>query len=132
MPVPRYTTADALAHDFEPGGSAGRRRYTTSKLCNIYCAYEYARRFAVSSDPRLQSLRVNTFDPGLMPATGLARTYSPPLRFVSRHVRVRRQGPAKLLPRLTVKRIGGLWLKGRNCSPPLTPLSFDRAETSSR
>jgi NAD(P)-dependent dehydrogenase (short-subunit alcohol dehydrogenase family) len=86
MPAPRYTTADAVAHDFEPGGNAGRRRYTTSKLCNIYCAYEYAGRFARSPDPRLQSLRVNAFDPGLMPATNLARTYSAPLRFVSRYI----------------------------------------------
>ncbi len=86
MPAPRYTTAEAVAHDFEPGGNAGRRRYTTSKLCNLYCTYEYARRFAASADPRLQSLRVNAFDPGLMPATGLARTYPAPLRFVSRYI----------------------------------------------
>lgn len=86
MPAPRYTTAQALAHDFELGLKAGQRRYTTSKLCNIYTTYELARRFAASSDPRVQSLRVNAFDPGLMPATGLARTYSPPLRFVSRYV----------------------------------------------
>ena len=86
MPAPRYETADAVAHDFELGGSAGRRRYTTSKLCNIYCAYEYARRLTASSDSRLQSLRVNAFDPGLMPATRLARTYPAPLRFVSRYI----------------------------------------------
>jgi NAD(P)-dependent dehydrogenase (short-subunit alcohol dehydrogenase family) len=86
MPEPRYVTAEALAHDFEPGGLAGRRRYTTSKLCNIYCTYEFARRFAASPDPRLQSLGVNAFDPGLMPGTGLARTYSAPLRFVSKYI----------------------------------------------
>lgn len=86
MPEPRYIDAEAVAHDFEPGGNAGRRRYTTSKLCNIYCTYEYARRFAAASDPRLQSIRVNAFDPGLMPATDLARTYSAPLRFVSRYI----------------------------------------------
>lgn len=86
MPEPRYITAEALAHDFEPGSMAGRRRYTTSKLCNIYCTYEYARRFATSKDLGLQSLRVNAFDPGLMPATDLARTYSAPLRFVSRYL----------------------------------------------
>jgi NAD(P)-dependent dehydrogenase (short-subunit alcohol dehydrogenase family) len=85
MPEPRYITAEALAHDFGPSPKAGRRRYTTSKLCNVYCTYEYARRFAASLDPRLRSLRVNAFDPGLMPATGLARTYSAPLRFVARY-----------------------------------------------
>jgi NAD(P)-dependent dehydrogenase (short-subunit alcohol dehydrogenase family) len=86
MPEPHYTTAEALAHDFEPSPKAGRRRYTTSKLCNVLCTYEYARRFAASPDPRLQSLRVNAFDPGLMPATGLARTYSAPLRFIARYI----------------------------------------------
>jgi NAD(P)-dependent dehydrogenase (short-subunit alcohol dehydrogenase family) len=86
VPKPRYVTAAALAHDFEPSLSSGLRRYTTSKLCNIYCTYEYAGRFAASSDSRLQSLRVNAFDPGLMPATDLSRTYSAPLRFVARYV----------------------------------------------
>lgn len=86
MPEPRYITAQALAHDYDPSPLAGRRRYTTSKLCNIYCTYEFARRLAASPDPRLQSLRVNAFDPGFMGATGLARTYSAPLRFVSRYI----------------------------------------------
>ena len=86
MPEPRYINAEAVAHDFEPGAKAGRRRYTTSKLCNILCTYEYARRLASASDARLQSLRVNAFDPGLMPATDLARTYSPPLRFAWRYI----------------------------------------------
>jgi len=86
MPPPRFTTAEAVAHDFEPGMKAGQRRYTTSKLCNIYNTYELARRFAASSDPRLRLLRVNALDPGLMPSTGLARSYPAPLRFVSRFV----------------------------------------------
>ena len=86
MPAPQYTTAEAAAHDFEPGLKAGQRRYTTSKLCNIYTTYELARRLAASADDRLQSLRVNALDPGLMPATGLARSYPPPLRFVSRYI----------------------------------------------
>ena len=86
MPHPRFTSAEAIAHDFEPGVKAGQRRYTTSKLCNIYTTYELARRLAASSDARLRSLLVNSFDPGLMPATGLARTYSPPLRFVSKYI----------------------------------------------
>lgn len=86
MPEPRYATAEALAHDFEPGMQAGMRRYTNSKLCNVYTTYEFARRFAASPDPRIQSLRTNAFDPGLMPGTGLARTYSAPLRFISRYI----------------------------------------------
>lgn len=86
MPKPLYTNAGALAYDFEPSPKAGRLRYTNSKLCNMLCTYEYARRLAASSDARLRSVRVNAFDPGLMPATGLARTYSAPLRFIARYI----------------------------------------------
>ena len=52
LPEPRYDNADAVAHDFEPGADAGRRRYTTSKLCNVYCAHELARRLAAAPEPR--------------------------------------------------------------------------------
>ena len=86
MPEPCYVNADAVAHDFEPGSRAGRRRYTTSKLCNVYCTYELARRLAASPDQRLRSISVEAFDPGLMPATGLARTYPAPLRFISKRI----------------------------------------------
>jgi len=86
MPAPRYEKAETLAHDFEPGAEAGKRRYTTSKLCNIYTTYELARRLAASPDRRLQSVRVNAFDPGMMPGTGLAHTYSPLVRFVWHYI----------------------------------------------
>jgi NAD(P)-dependent dehydrogenase (short-subunit alcohol dehydrogenase family) len=86
MPEPRFVTADDVANDFEVGGVAGRRRYSTSKLCNVLCTYELARQLARSGDPRLQSLRVNAFDPGLMPGTGLARTYGPLGRWVWRNI----------------------------------------------
>lgn len=86
MPEPRYEDAQKVAADFQPGSDAGRRRYTTSKLCNVYCTYEFARRLESSSDPRLRSIRVLAFDPGLMPGTGLARTYPAPLRFVWNYI----------------------------------------------
>jgi len=86
LPAPRFETAQAVANDFEPGGNAGRRRYATSKLCNVYCTYELARRLETAADPRLRSIRVDAFDPGLMPGTGLARTYPAPVRFLWRHV----------------------------------------------
>lgn len=86
MPEPRYINADVVAHDFEPGSRAGRRRYTTSKLCNVYCTNELARQLAASPDQRLRSISANAFDPGLMPATGLARTYPAPLRFISKRI----------------------------------------------
>jgi NAD(P)-dependent dehydrogenase (short-subunit alcohol dehydrogenase family) len=86
MPPPQYETAEKVAGDLEPGGTAGRRRYTTSKLCNIYCAYELARRLETAADPRLRSIRVNAFDPGLMPGTGLVRTYPATIRFLWHNV----------------------------------------------
>ena len=86
MPAPHYETAEALAHDFGAGAEPGKRRYTTSKLCNIYTTFELAGHLAASSDPRLQSIRVNAFDPGMMPGTGLAQTYPPVLRFAWHYV----------------------------------------------
>ena len=86
MPEPRYVDAEMVAHDFEPGSFAGRRRYTTSKLCNVYCTYELARHLAASPDERLRSISTEAFDPGFMPATGLARTYPAPLRFISKRI----------------------------------------------
>jgi NAD(P)-dependent dehydrogenase (short-subunit alcohol dehydrogenase family) len=75
MPAPRYTRALELAApdsdwagDDSPG-TAGRRRYTTSKLCNVLFTYEAARRW------RDRGITVNAFNPGLMPGTGLARDY---------------------------------------------------------
>ena len=87
LPAPRFETAHAVADDVaETGGEAGRRRYSTSKLCNVYCTYELARRLEAAGDPRLRSIRVNAFDPGLMPGTGLARDYPAPLRLVWHHL----------------------------------------------
>lgn len=86
FPEPRYTSAREIAADFEPGKVAGRRRYTTSKLCNIYCAHEFSRRLADSADARLRSIRVSSFDPGQMPGTGLARSYPAIFQFGWKYV----------------------------------------------
>jgi NAD(P)-dependent dehydrogenase (short-subunit alcohol dehydrogenase family) len=86
LPEPVYEDAHKVAADFQPGSDAGRRRYSTSKLCNVYCTYEFARRLESSGDSRLRSVRVLAFDPGLMPGTGLARTYPAPLRFVWHYI----------------------------------------------
>lgn len=59
---------------------AGQRRYSTSKLCNILTTYKLQEKLADTH------IRVNAFDPGLVPGTGLARTYSPMLRFVWKNV----------------------------------------------
>lgn len=89
MPAAAFASARELADPPENGdgpGTAGRRRYTTSKLCNVLTAYELARR----TPP--DEVTANAFDPGLMPGTGLARDYHPVARFAWRYV----------LPALTV------------------------------
>lgn len=48
----------------------GRRRYDTSKLANVRTAVELSRRLAGTTV-------VTSFDPGLMPGTGLARDAGP-------------------------------------------------------
>ena len=59
-----YDDAAAIA-DRGPG----IRAYCTSKLCNIYCAYEMARLLAEQTDRRIT---VNAFNPGAMSDTGFA------------------------------------------------------------
>src|SRR4029077_13723131 len=81
MPKPDYTDA-ASAAKREAGadpGNAGRRAYTTSKLCNVMFTYELSRRLKAEGH---NGISVTAFDPGLMPGTGLARDYSPVQKFV--------------------------------------------------
>lgn len=86
MPEPCYTSAAALAHPrSQPGAPAarlGRRRYTTSKLCNVLFAYELDRRLGGGA----RGIAVNAFNPGLMPGSGsgLARDYGTPQRLAWR------------------------------------------------
>ncbi|HZU49352.1 MAG TPA: SDR family NAD(P)-dependent oxidoreductase [Mycobacterium sp.] len=95
MPAPRYTDAHSLAYPAAPDGEnptvAGRRRYTTSKLCNVLLTYELDRRLRTGKLGPMP-ITVNAFDPGLMPGTGLARDYSGIQAFAWRY----------LLPALTV------------------------------
>ena len=91
MPAPRYRGAEALAYPErhpdpseagEGPGMIGRRRYTTSKLCNVMCAYELDRRLRAEGVSRPEArVCVNAFDPGGMPNTGLTRDYGPVTRF---------------------------------------------------
>lgn len=74
MPAPQYNSAEDLLRP-PPGGltgEEGRRRYTTSKLCNMLFSYELDRRLGHGA----RGVTVNAFDPGLMPGSGLARDYS--------------------------------------------------------
>ncbi len=83
MPPPRLRDARLMAFPerdaeapAEKPGVFGRRAYSTSKLCNVMCAYEMSRRLRQEglSAPDAP-ITVNAFDPGLMPGTGLARDY---------------------------------------------------------
>ena len=82
MPSPQYTSAADLAHPSDDEPVDGRRRYTTSKLCNVLYAYELDRRLGQGA----QGVTVNAFDPGLMPGSGLARDYSAIGRWTWRYV----------------------------------------------
>jgi len=93
MPDPQYTTAKELAYPTpekdakENPGRLGRVRYTTSKLCNLYCTYELNRRLqkeGISSTAA--PITVNAFDPGFIPGTGLARDYNSTSRFIARNI----------------------------------------------
>ena len=100
MPDPRYTSAAELAHPHaEQSADDGRRRYTTSKLCNVLFAYELDRRLG-------EDVTVNAFDPGLMPGSGLARDYPPLQRLAWRYL-----FPAlRVLPGVRSTRTSGRYL----------------------
>ena len=100
MPDPDYTSAVDLAHPrAEQAADDGRRRYTTSKLCNLLFTYELKRRLG-------DGVTVNAFDPGLMPGSGLARDYPPVQRLAWRYLL-----PAlRVLPRVRSTRTSGRYL----------------------
>jgi NAD(P)-dependent dehydrogenase (short-subunit alcohol dehydrogenase family) len=108
VPAPAWNEAAALARG-ELGTSAAKadgtrqvltgpdapladmlRRYSTSKLANVYFMYALARRLP-------EGVTVNAFDPGLMPGTGLAREYAWPLRWLWFNVLPRITGLLRLL-----------------------------------
>ena len=105
MPSPNYTNAEELA---DPAAltdpSEGRRRYTTSKLCNVLFTYELDRRLGHGE----KGVTVTAFDPGLMPGSGLARDYSPAGRLAWRYL-----FPAlRVLPGVNSTRTSGRHLAG--------------------
>jgi NAD(P)-dependent dehydrogenase (short-subunit alcohol dehydrogenase family) len=85
MPTPRIADLDTLA---ATGGAtresySGPAAYVNSKLCNMWFAYELARRLQAAGLTRGdRPIAINAFDPGLDPGSGLAREYHPALRFV--------------------------------------------------
>lgn len=86
VPAPAWNNAAALARGqlgsaavSDKPFAAGQRRYSTSKLANIYFTYALARRLPAG-------VTANAFNPGLVPGTGLQRDAAAPIRFASRHV----------------------------------------------
>jgi NAD(P)-dependent dehydrogenase (short-subunit alcohol dehydrogenase family) len=83
MPKPAVADMKTLAATGGPraGEFDGRLAYVNSKLCNLWFAYELARRIDAAGLSK-DGLSVNAFEPGLVPGSGLARDYPPALRFV--------------------------------------------------
>lgn len=87
MPAPNHADAELLAYpDRDPArdanaGTAGRRAYSTSKLCNLMTIRELAKR-----TPDRPDLTILAFDPGFCPGTGLASDYGPVINMIFRHV----------------------------------------------
>ena len=88
MLPPRYVKAEWLAYPERDtslptdDAHAGAQAYANSKLCNILCAYEFARRLESSglSTPG-QPITVNAINPGLVAGTGLGRNEKALMRF---------------------------------------------------
>ena len=126
MPEARYTCAADLASApaDDNGTSDGRRRYTTSKLCNLLFTYELDRRL----DHGARRVTVNAFDPGLMPGSGLARDYPPLHRLDWRYLL-----PAlRILPQVHSTRTSGANLAALVGDPRFdgaTGQYFDRLRT---
>jgi NAD(P)-dependent dehydrogenase (short-subunit alcohol dehydrogenase family) len=99
MPDPDYTSAADLAYPVAEQADDGRRRYTTSKLCNLLFTYELDRTLG-------DGVSINAFDPGLMPGSGLARDYPPLQRLAWRYLL-----PAlRILPGVRSTRTSGRYL----------------------
>lgn len=88
IPPPRHADAFLLADpdkdlglDANPS-QAGRRAYSTSKLCNVMSA----RHLSVVLAPTRPDIAIATFDPGFTPGTGLSRDYPPLLDFAFRRI----------------------------------------------
>ena len=79
IPDAKYTSAAELARpDAEAAKNDGRQRYATSKLCNVLWTYALDRHAREQG----KKWKVNAFDPGLMPGTGLARDAGAGARFL--------------------------------------------------
>jgi NAD(P)-dependent dehydrogenase (short-subunit alcohol dehydrogenase family) len=128
VPPPLWQAPDVLAR---PGAfpasdrtSGGRRAYSTSKLGTIYLAHEYARRLPEGVD-------ILTFNPSLVPATGLARDADAVSRFIMRWVfPVLNLTPLTNSPSVAGRQLADVAL-GRVTAPTGSYVNRTRAEPSS-
>jgi NAD(P)-dependent dehydrogenase (short-subunit alcohol dehydrogenase family) len=80
---PVFTTGKKLAFPdeiLEKEKIVGQRQYSTSKLCNVLTTYILYQKLMD------KNIRVNAFDPGLTPGTGLAKSYPSFLRFAWKNI----------------------------------------------
>jgi NAD(P)-dependent dehydrogenase (short-subunit alcohol dehydrogenase family) len=83
MPDATFPSAETVARpDPKTAPKDGRTRYTTSKLANVLWMYALQRHVQASG----KQWQVAAFNPSLMVGTGLAREYSPVLRFLWLHI----------------------------------------------
>lgn len=86
MSPPNYTTAKQLAFpndlDIIDRIKTGTERYSTSKLCNAMFSYSLAEYISQNNLP----IFVNSFDPGMMPGTGLADDYNSLQKFAWKYI----------------------------------------------
>lgn len=68
---PDYKNANTMAYPEKPLipiEDSGTKRYSATKLCLLFYTYELSRRLSLEQN---SSITVNSFNPGLMPDTGL-------------------------------------------------------------
>ena len=88
MPAPHHGDAWMLAYpENDPerdakSGTAGRRAYSSSKLCNVMTARE----LAVRTSESRPDLSIMAIDPGFVPGTGLTRNYPPVVNWAFRNI----------------------------------------------
>ena len=112
--APRWDAAEALARPAESARVASRAAatsaYSTSKLALIYLTHELARRLPEGVD-------VYSYNPGLIPGTGLAREAPGITMFLSRTV----FQSVRLLPGAVGARTSGAELAETLTGPPPAP-----------
>ena len=129
VPRPRWQDPLLLAVPVPPdepdGRSAGALAYATSKLAVVHLAHAWQRRARSGQ-------RVNVYDPGLMPGTGLARDLRPHEQWVWRNVLpVLRVLPGVTSPDRSARHLAALVLRERHTDLRGGYVELGRARRSS-